>query len=281
MTMPLELVLVRHGESEGNLATGRSKGGDHTSYTGDFRGRHSSNWRLTELGREQAEAAGKFITSNLEGEFDRYYTSDYLRALETAAHLNLPDARWYLEFYLRERDAGTLDAVSNIERETRFAEEQWRRKKNKFFYSAPGGESLADVCLRIDRVLQTLHREQSDKRVIAVCHGHVMWAFRMRLERLSHRHFLELDESDDPHHEIHNCQIIQYTRVSPDTGEVAPHLNWMRSICPWDTTRSSNQWQTIHRPWYSNADLVQMAEQIPQLVYNREPELVPVVGQPV
>ena len=35
----------------------------------------------------------------------------------------------------------------------------------------PNGESIAQLCLRIDGVLHTLHRECSDKRVLVVCHG--------------------------------------------------------------------------------------------------------------
>ena len=52
-----ELVLVRHGESEGNIARRRSLLGDHSVYAGEFLERHSSLWRLSDQGREQAIAA--------------------------------------------------------------------------------------------------------------------------------------------------------------------------------------------------------------------------------
>ena len=43
----MDLVLVRHGQSEGNVARSRSMMGDHSLYVGEFLNRHSSLWRLT------------------------------------------------------------------------------------------------------------------------------------------------------------------------------------------------------------------------------------------
>ena len=75
MVLPIDLVLVRHGESEGkdilcrirslafshcylsgNLAHLMSRNGDHSPYENpDFVNRHSSLWRLSETGRQQAK----------------------------------------------------------------------------------------------------------------------------------------------------------------------------------------------------------------------------------
>lgn len=45
----------------------------------------------------------------------------------------------------------------------------------RFFWSPPGGgESMAQVCIRIDHTLNTLRRECSNQKVIIVCHGEVM-----------------------------------------------------------------------------------------------------------
>ncbi len=56
--LPYELILVRHGESEGNLAQARSKRGDMSAYTPEFRRKHSSSYRLTDKGIMQAKLAG-------------------------------------------------------------------------------------------------------------------------------------------------------------------------------------------------------------------------------
>lgn len=256
MPMPRDLLLVRHGESEGNVAAKQSRLGDHSYFTPEFKARHSSSWRLTDRGVEQARAAGSWIRTNGGLSFDRYYTSEYVRAQETAALLELPDAIWYREYYLRERDWGELDRISFQERSERFAAALERREIDGFYWKPPNGESLPDLSLRIDRVLSTLARECAEKRVIIVCHGEVMWIFRVRLERMSQRRFGELDLSTDPLDRIHNCQILHYTRANPDTGEIRPYFDWMRSVCPWDDSLSPNAWCPIVRPKARNEDLV-------------------------
>ena len=132
MTLPIDLVLVRHGQSEGNLAKRRSEAGDHSAFTKEFRRRHSASFRLTIKGREQAQQAGEFLRKEFTGEgiaFDRYYTSDYLRAMETAGGLELPNASWYRDFYLTERDWGDLDHFPQSEREERFGDALRRRER--------------------------------------------------------------------------------------------------------------------------------------------------------
>lgn len=266
MTMPIDLVLVRHGESEGNLANKLSRGGDHSTFTEEFKRRHNSQLRLTDRGRDQAQAAGKWITGNIGTTFDRFYVSEYARALETAALLNLPEAIWYREFYLRERDWGQLDIMSHEERLQRFAEEMARRERDQFYWAPAGGESMANVCLRLERVLDTLHRECQDKKVIVVCHGGIILSIRVRLERMPQRRFYRLDQSREVYDVIHNCQIIHYTRRDPVSGKLTKYVNWVRSVCPWDLSLSSNEWQHIERKKYTNGDLLSELEEIPRLV---------------
>ena len=59
-----DLVLSRHGESEGNVARQRSIEGDDSLFHGEFQHRHSSSWRLTDRGRRQAAAAGDWLRKN-------------------------------------------------------------------------------------------------------------------------------------------------------------------------------------------------------------------------
>jgi broad specificity phosphatase PhoE len=93
MTLPLDLVPARHRESEGNVAFGLARPGDDRHFTRDFLARHSSKWRLTPRGVEQAHAAGDWLRRHVAPAFDRYYVAEHLRATETAAHLGFPDAR--------------------------------------------------------------------------------------------------------------------------------------------------------------------------------------------
>jgi NAD+ kinase len=265
MTMPVDLVLVRHGESEGNLAFERERHGGESLFTPEFLGRHSSRWRLTRRGVGQAESAGKWLRANVAPAFDRYIVSEYLRAMETAAHLSFPTARWGLEFYLRERDWGAFDVMSFEQRRQRYSEDLARRELDTFFWTPPGGESMAAVCLRVDRILDTLHRECFDRRVLIVRHGEVMWAFRVRLERMSQETYRELDRVRDPKVKLHNCQVLHYTRREPATGELAEHLDWVRSVCPWDTSLSENEWRRIVRGRCTNENLLASVEKTERL----------------
>jgi NAD+ kinase len=110
---PIDLVLLRHGESEGNIAQDQSKLGDDSLWSKDnFVNRHTSQYRLTDLGRKQAKAAGKYIRQHISKTFDRYYCSEYIRAMETASLLGMKGARWFCDFYLRERDKGVCPILT-------------------------------------------------------------------------------------------------------------------------------------------------------------------------
>jgi broad specificity phosphatase PhoE len=73
--MPVDLVFIRHGRSEGNEAREQSKQGDNSAYTERFRARLNRELRLTDLGIAQAQAAGEFIRKQISPTFSRYYTS--------------------------------------------------------------------------------------------------------------------------------------------------------------------------------------------------------------
>lgn len=268
MGMPRLLVLVRHGKSEGNVVKKRSqKGNNEAFHNKDFLARHTSHFRLVDRGREQAKLSGEWIRQNLGYYFDRYYTSGYVRAMETAAHLGLRDAVWYTDFHLRERDWGDMDAVSEEDRHKKFAQNMERKSVNPFYWHPPSGESIAQVCLRVDRMIDTLHRECDGKRVIIVSHGELMWAWRVRLERMTPERYLELDASKDPRDHIDNGHVLIYTRENPETGKLAPYLAWMKSVSPSHPEASREEWQPIIRPRFTNAELLRIIGEIQQLIY--------------
>lgn len=264
MSIPLHLVLVRHGESEGNKANELSRKGDNSAFTPEFRNRHGSSWRLTSLGIEQAKIAGKWLKENGHTHFDRYYCSNYVRALETAAHLELDGASWRIEYGLRERDKGIMEVMPENERQERFPEHLRQRALHRFYWYPPEGESLAEVCTRIRAgIMNTLHRECTDNRIIIVCHGEVMRTFQTLIERLSAEECHDLEKSKTPTDRIYNTEIIEYSRVNPQNpNDISPFVDWVRRICPYDQSLSSNIWQKIDRTQYSNAELLAQVEKI-------------------
>ncbi|MBI3633616.1 MAG: histidine phosphatase family protein [Candidatus Vogelbacteria bacterium] len=257
--MPKRFVLVRHGFSEGNAAKKLINAGadPKTILTPEFLNRHSKKFRLTDLGRRQAIVTGRWIKRNIAKEFDRYFVSEYLRALETAALLNFKNAEWRKDFNLRERDYGLMDMLSPEQRERCYLEEMEIYRKDKFLMPIPGGgESIANLCLRVWSVFDRLHREASDEDVCMVVHGEFMWACRVLLERIPMETYHELDSSKEPFDRIHNCQVLEYTRINPFTGEETDCYKWMRSVCPSNLKLSRNEWVEIKRRKYSNKELL-------------------------
>lgn len=265
MTLPIDLVLVRHGQSEGNAAKRLSEAGNHEAFTPEFRNRHSSALRLTDLGRLQAKVTGKWIRNHFP-KFDRYYVSEYLRAMETAAILELPDAHWFTDPYLTERDWGEIESFPENERVERFGVALRKRESDPFFWRPPNGETFVDLCLRVDRVLDTLHRECSGMRVLLVCHGEVMRAFQVRIERMPQTRFRELTLSTRHEDRIYNCEVIHYSRRRHGSGEMKHSANWVNRIRPASDPAWTSGWQEIVRGPSSNEDLLARIQRTPQLV---------------
>ena len=270
MPIPIDLVLVRHGESEANLANTRSREfHDHSDFTKEDKARHCSKMRLTEKGIKQARAAGAWIRDNIGDDFDGYHVSEFLRTIETAAQLGLENANWRLDLLLRETDyGGTLDLLSGKERKKRFGGHLKRQKIDGIFWIPPtGGESIAQACLRVKAVLSALGNEWGETHLL-VTHGEMMRAFRICLEHLSHFQYAEIENSADPKDKIHSCQILHYARRDPAKKEapLEQDFSWVRSVCPWDPQLSSNEWRKIENPLYSNNELLALAENYPRLV---------------
>lgn len=117
------------------------------------------------------------------------------------------------------------------------------------------------MCLRLKTdFIAHLARECSDKRVIVVCHGHVIRALQLEFESLGHDDFIRLDSSEEPADKIRNCQILWYTRRNPATGKVEKeNLVAVRSICPLIyplNVQEDHGWRYIKKYRFSNQDLL-------------------------
>eukprot|EP01094_Clydonella_sp_ATCC50884_P018419 TRINITY_DN3406_c1_g1_i1.p1 TRINITY_DN3406_c1_g1~~TRINITY_DN3406_c1_g1_i1.p1 ORF type:complete len:316 (-),score=96.65 TRINITY_DN3406_c1_g1_i1:602-1474(-) len=271
MSMPVDLVLVRHGESEGNVAQARSRAGDNSAWTEEFKARHTCKYRLTDTGRAQARVAGDWVRKHITDRFDRYYCSEFARAKETAALMEMPDSRWILDFYLRERDKGVLGGHSHAERGELYEDEMRFRKTDALYWCPPGGESVANACLRVDEVLKELDQRSSGLRVLIVCHGNIMAGFRIRIEELTQEQYYDMEEraSNDPAEKVQNGGILWYSRRNPNTGEVEPEFRWLRRVCPWKRSWTHG-WERFNPALFTSEQLLQQVTDIPQLVFNDE-----------
>ncbi len=260
MVMPQSLFLVRHGESEGNVANRASRKGDNSYFANEqFRNRHSSQWRLTDKGIEQACWAGKMIRS-LDLKIGRMYTSPYFRAMETLACMDLDGPRAMSAYELRERSWGKLDRLTHEERMQMYASDIEAREEDPFLWGPPEGEPLVTAIGRIRDWQSTLWRECGDMEcVVACCHAEVMEVNRVVIERMLPHQYTAMMK--DPTQGIWNCSILQYTRRDPVGGGVslAEYFKWVRLITPPDAHQHGEigfGWREIIRPTFTNAELL-------------------------
>jgi broad specificity phosphatase PhoE len=261
MTMPLSLVLVRHGQSEGNVAVQASKDGDDTHYTEQFVSSPDSRWALTDLGKAQAACAGTYLR---QLRFDKFYVSPYTRTRQTAAGLNLPDARWRLNRALRERDWGDIGTMpkSQYSSDPVLAINFRRQATDPLYWTPPNGESVADVAEnRVRNVIRSLQERAADQNILAVTHGDAITAFRLVLERMSDEAFERM--SRDKTQNIRNCEVIEYSRVNPrDTGKpTSDELCWRKRSRPLQRPDGTwvmdvGQWEHFTSSFLTNDDLL-------------------------
>jgi broad specificity phosphatase PhoE len=267
MAMPRDLVLVRHGNSEANVIQKERKTNPDAQAPDGFFDRHDSHMRLSAEGVKQAEVTGRWLRNEFPGGFDRYYVSSLTRTIETAGRLAI-GGTWNIDDRWRERDWGEYGLLSEAEQQRRYELSTRLKGQSKWYWCPPGGESLATgVRLRFEDILGTLHREQAGQSVIAVTHGETMEVARFVLERLLPKEWE--DQERDKNYKLPNCQVLHFSRVNPDTQEMADHLEWRRSVCAWDESRSwhNGEWVHIDHPRrYSDDDLLGLVEPYPRLL---------------
>lgn len=192
--MSAELWLVRHAQSEGNLADDLARGAQAERLELDIR---DPDVPLSAAGLEQATALGaSWRRLMAEERPTRVLSSPYERAYRTAVVV-VEAAGWGLSVdrdeRLRERDLGLLDGFTRYGIAAQFPEEARRRAHlGKFYYRPPGGESWADVAGRVRAVLEG-QAPRDDERLLVVTHQAVLMLFRYVLEHLDERQVLEID----------------------------------------------------------------------------------------
>ena len=204
----IKLVLLRHGESEWNLAN---------RFTG---------WKdvdLTDTGRQQAQQAGQLL-KEAGFHFDKAFTSVLKRAIRTLwITLDEMDQMWIpveRNWKLNERHYGGLQGLNKAETAQKYGDDQvliWRRsydtpppllewedERNAAFESkyknlhkseVPLGECLADT---VERVVpyweQNIVPEiKAGKSIVIAAHGNSLRALVKYLDNVSDAEILKLN----------------------------------------------------------------------------------------
>ena len=209
---PSRLLIVRHGESAGNVARDIAEANGHAMIDIALR---DMDVPLSALGEQQAHAVGEWIGARDNDERPTVVVcSPYVRACSTAEialHAGglrpHHDVEFVVDERLREREFGVLDRLTRAGIVERHPEQaNFRSHLGKFYHRPPGGESWADVVLRVRSLIDSVSREFHDERVLVVTHQVVVLMFRYVLEHLTEYEILAIDREA----EVANCSVTSY-----------------------------------------------------------------------
>jgi len=149
------------------------------------------------------------------------WSSPYIRALNTA-QTALDAARLeravHVDERLRDRELGILDLLTGRGVDVRLpAEAARRRRLGKFYYRPPGGESWADVLLRLRALLRELREDHPDGRIMLFAHEATALLFRYLAEGLSEAELMTVAHATA----MANSSISSWRRID---GELRPEL---------------------------------------------------------
>ena len=187
----MRILLVRHGESLGNVDAGiHATNADHAV-------------PLSERGHDQAREAGKVIARFYQEQLGterphiRLWLSPYKRTRETADGIVETAGAWISDriehIMLCEQQFGLFDGVAEAEMPKRFPAEfgyydMLCRFGGKFWARMPQGESRFDVAKRVHQAFGSFHRDATDhgiQDIVVICHGVTLRAFVMMWCHLS------------------------------------------------------------------------------------------------
>lgn len=196
--LPKRVILVRHGESEGNV--------DPNVY----KEKPDNKIELTDKGSEQAREAGKRIKQIIGDELVQLIVSPFIRTVQTARNIlesikaqTVQDVKDPL---IREQEFGNLqgDDFANCRAE--------QKTVGRYFYRFPTGESGADVHARVktfwdNSLLQVNLRPgyANVENVVLVTHGLTMRYILMQLYNWS-------PNTVETVWNAHNCEIYVLKR---------------------------------------------------------------------
>jgi probable phosphoglycerate mutase len=222
---PEKLWIVRHGQSAGNVARDAA----HVAGLDEIDiALRDVDVPLSDLGLEQAAALGRWFAAQPEEvKPEVVLSSPYVRARQTARAICeaggvLAGARQpVVDERLREREFGVFDRLTtNGIRQKHPELAEHRALLGKFYFRAPGGESWADVILRLRGALDTISLHHADRRVLIVCHQVVVLCLRYILEEMDEAKILTIDQEGD----VVNCGVCEYDFEPDDARACVPKL---------------------------------------------------------
>ena len=219
------LGVIRHGQSTGNVIAQDAETDGLEAIDIPER---DADVPLSGTGREQAQAVGAWLSALEEGERPVVaVVSPYLRTRQTAElALAGTGIRAVVDERLRDRELGVLDLLTGRGVRERLPEEYARRARHgKFYYRPPGGESWADVLLRLRALLRELREDHPGGRVLLFGHEATVLLVRYLAESLSEAELMEVAHATS----VANCSISTWRRADdvlrPELFNSVAHLH--------------------------------------------------------
>jgi len=168
---PSRIILIRHGQSVGNVDRGVY------ATLPDYK------LPLSDTGRQQATQCGKALKEIINDETCFFYVSPLWRTRETFEFIAKSFENKYItkreEPRIREQEWGHLKDLAECDRI-----DKERDAYGTFYYRIPDGESAADVYDRVSDFFGTLHRdfkkEEFPENCIIITHWMTIRLFLMK-----------------------------------------------------------------------------------------------------
>ncbi|XP_022926686.1 phosphoglycerate mutase-like protein AT74 [Cucurbita moschata] len=286
--LPKRIILVRHGESQGNLNSAT------------YATTPDNKVPLTEEGLIQARIAGTELHRLLSDDGTNpnwrvyFYVSPYERTRSTLREIGRAFSKKRIigvreECRIREQDFGNFQ----VEERMKIVKET-RERFGRFFYRFPEGESAADVYDRVSSFLESLwrdidlnrlrHNPSHDLNLIIISHGLTSRVFLTKWFKWTVKQFEYLNNLENC-----ECRVMQlgrggeYSLAVKHTEEEM--LEWglspeMISDQKWRASAHKGEWNE-RCPWYLDAFFDNLSDSdcdgddsSDELCHNHEEELV-------
>ena len=267
--LPQRLILIRHGESEGNLIVHNTRDDDDSLYEESMKDDHTVSWRLSKKGIEQAKQTGNWLKENTflsdnpwndQLIFKEFYVSDYARAIETAYELGLENPHWIITPEVRERMYGDIDFLyTKPVFDKKFDKNIKQREASSFHWIPQNGESISTVCERAANFIhRNLNNNINNRDVVIVTHGEFMWGMRIVLGEVTSYDYEELRTIKS----IYNCQITEFSHIIGDGT-----YSKVRHYCPSMPDYHDWEYKKVNASrYYTNNDLSKILKKYPRLI---------------
>lgn len=185
----MRLILMRHGE---------------TIWNKERRLQGHQDSPLTEEGKRQLAV----IADALKGEkIDAAYCSDLGRAIDSAKIvLQSHNLKAIQRRELRERSHGIVQGMTQRQADREYEDLQEQRRKSKYNFHNPKGESYADAELRVKPFVEEIKKNNAVQTVLVVTHGGIARTILGQLFNLPPEEMMNIDQPHECIYFVDNAE---------------------------------------------------------------------------